>query len=64
LPPYSVLKISRVTENDFEVMGEFSNEEEARNFAAECRTNDCSNEHEYRIEYPPSHADRFDEAKV
>ena len=52
--PFTVLKKSKVTEDQIEVAGEFAEESEAQEFAEESRMNDESDEHEYMIEAPPS----------
>jgi hypothetical protein len=50
---YSILKVSKTTNDQMEVVGEFPNEQEARTFAQDAHANDVTNEYEYLVEYPP-----------
>lgn len=52
--PFSVLKVSKLIEQEAEVLGEFPSQEEADSFVEGVRTSDDSGDHEYTIEVPPS----------
>ena len=52
--PVTVLKICKSVEDEIEVAGEFSTEEEAETFAEEAQIDDPDNDYEYIIELPPS----------
>jgi hypothetical protein len=51
---FTVLKVSKNSENQIEVVGEFPTEEDAKKFAEDAQKDDASNEYEYIIERPPS----------
>ena len=54
--PYTVLKISKILDNQTEVAGEFADESEAHNYIQDSQLDDLNDEHEYQIEVPPSQA--------
>jgi len=55
--PFTVLKKSKLIEDQIEVAGEFPEEADARSFVAEMRLHESSDDHDYTVEIPPSKTD-------
>ena len=51
--PYTVLRVSKAIADRTEVLGEFPNEREARDFAEDAEREDLSHKDEYLVERPP-----------
>jgi hypothetical protein len=52
--PFTVLKVSKIVDNQVDVIAEFPTEGEATKFVQDSQDNDPSTDHEYRLETPPS----------
>ena len=60
MPPYTILKVSKQSAKDVEVLGEFETQDEARASAERYQMSDESNAYDYCVECPPERRDPVD----